>query len=215
MPKKTETAELPFSSSQYSTLEDYLGAVRKLLQTRQELNAKWIEGLLEGEAIYLQKCFEKQEHPAAAALEVFITEEESAREPVQADCRLKIDVSEQGRGHLKGLVELGLWGDSVEAVAKALVEQSLAAKLESGLLRTTYSSDKLLRRNSVWPHLVRCAHRRSCRQGARKNRAPYRGKDPGSAGPDSAKKGYCWHCQRGDAGVGCGRGWSIQCSTIE
>ena len=36
MPKKTETAELPFSSSQYSTLEDYLGAVRKLLQTRQE-----------------------------------------------------------------------------------------------------------------------------------------------------------------------------------
>lgn len=138
MPKKTETAELPFSSSQYSTLEDYLGAVRKLLQTRQELSAKWIEGLLEGEAIYLQKCFEKQEHPAAAALEVFITEEESAREPVQADCRLKIDVSEQGRGHLKGLVELGLWGDSVEAVAKALVEQSLAAKLESGLLRTTY-----------------------------------------------------------------------------
>ena len=39
-----------------TTRADVNGAVRKLLQTRQELNAKWIEGLLEGEAIYLQKC---------------------------------------------------------------------------------------------------------------------------------------------------------------
>jgi len=81
---------------------------------------------------------EKQEHPAAAALEIFMSEEESSREPKQADYRLKIDVSEQGKEHLRRLVELGLWGDSVETVAKALVEQSLAAKLESGLLRTSY-----------------------------------------------------------------------------
>ncbi|ART61465.1 hypothetical protein CBP36_21085 (plasmid) [Acidovorax carolinensis] len=118
-------------------MEDYIDAVRKLLQTRKELSAKWIEELIAGDEIYLSNCFEKQEHPAAAAFEIFITEEESAREPVPADSRLKVDVSEQGKMHLKRLVELGLWGDSVEAVAKALVEQSLAAKLESGLLRTS------------------------------------------------------------------------------
>ena len=120
------------------TLAAYLEAVRKLLQTRNELSAKWIEELLEGDANYLQNCFEKKVHPAEAAFEVFITEEESDREPVQLDCRLKFDVSEQGKLHLKRLVELGLWGDSIEAVAKTLVEQSLAAKLESGLLRVSY-----------------------------------------------------------------------------
>ena len=120
------------------TLAAYLEAVRKLLQTRNELSAKWIEELLEGNAIYLQNCFEKKVHPAEAAFNVFITEEESDRELVQLDCRLKFDVSEQGKLHLKRLVELGLWGDSIEAVAKTLVEQSLAAKLESGLLRVSY-----------------------------------------------------------------------------
>ena len=120
------------------TLAAYVEAVRKLLQTRNELSAKWIEELLEGDANYLQNCFEKKVHPAEAAFEVFITEEESDREPVQLDCRLKFDVSEQGKLHLKRLVELGLWGDSIEAVAKTLVEQSLAAKLESGLLRVSY-----------------------------------------------------------------------------
>lgn len=120
------------------TLAAYLEAVRKLLQTRNELSAKWIEKLLEGDANYLQNCFEKKVHPAEAAFNVFITEEESDRELVQLDCRLKFDVSEQGKLHLKRLVELGLWGDSIEAVAKTLVEQSLAAKLESGLLRVSY-----------------------------------------------------------------------------
>lgn len=120
------------------TLAAYVEAVRKRLQTRNELSAKWIEELLEGNAIYLQNCFEKKVHPAEAAFNVFITEEESDREPVQLDCRLKFDVSEQGKLHLKRLVELGLWGDSIEAVAKTLVEQSLAAKLESGLLRVSY-----------------------------------------------------------------------------
>lgn len=120
------------------TLAAYLEAVRKLLQKRNELSAKWIEELLEGDANYLQNCFEKKVHPAEAAFNVFITEEESDREPVQLDFRLKFDVSEQGKLHLKRLVELGLWGDSIEAVAKTLVEQSLAAKLESGLLRVSY-----------------------------------------------------------------------------
>lgn len=138
MPKKPATAELPFASSPYPTLEAYIDAVRKLLQTRKELNAKWIEELIAGDDSYLRNCFEEQEHPAVAAFEIFITEEESAREPAQADCRLKIDVSEQGKEHLKRLVELGLWGNSMEAVGKSLLEQSLAAKLESGLLRTTY-----------------------------------------------------------------------------
>ena len=138
MPKKPATTELPFAICQYPTLEDYISAVRKLLQTRNELSPKWIDELITGDHIYLSGCFEKQEHPAAAAFELFITEEESAREPVPADFRLKVDVSEQGKMHLKRLVELGLWEDSVEAVAKTLVEQSLAAKLESGLLHISY-----------------------------------------------------------------------------
>lgn len=139
MPKKTATAELAFASNQYPTLEDYLGAVRKVLQSRKDLSANWIEELIAGDDIFLRACFEKQEHPAAAAFEIFITEEESAREPVHADHRLKLDVSEQTKMHLKRLVELGLWGSSVEEVGKSLVEQALAAKLESGLLSDSYS----------------------------------------------------------------------------
>lgn len=128
---------MPKKSDRYATLEGYLDAVRKLLKSRKELSEKWVEELIHSEDGYLRGCFENQEHPAAAAFQIFITEEESAREPVEADCRLKLDVSEQGKGYLKRLVELGLWGDSVEAAAKALLEQSLAAKLESGLLRAT------------------------------------------------------------------------------
>lgn len=138
MPKKPATAELPFSSSPYSTWEEYLEAVRQLLKSRKELSAAWVEELLAGDENWLRGCFEKQEHPASAAFAIFITEEESARVPTQADQRLKLNVSEQGRRHLQRLVELGLWGDSVEDAAKILLEQSLAAKLESGLLQTTY-----------------------------------------------------------------------------
>lgn len=139
MPKKPATAELPLASTQYPTLEDYLGAVRKVLQTREDLSKTWIEELVTGDDVFLRACFEKQEHPAAAAFEIFVTEEESAREPVHADHRLKIDLSEQAKTHLKRLVELGLWGSSVEEVGRSLVEQALAAKLESGLLRASYS----------------------------------------------------------------------------
>lgn len=138
MPKKSATAELPFASSQYSTLEDYVGAVRKYLQSRQDLSEKWIEELLEVDAQYLQNGFEKQEHPAAVALEIFITEEEAAREPVKADLRIKIDASMQAKAHLEHLVELGLWGDSVDVAAERLLNQSLAALLSSGVLRTSY-----------------------------------------------------------------------------
>lgn len=140
MPKKTETksAELPFSNGQYGSLEEYVAEVRKLLTSRRDLSATWIEKLLEDDAGYLQNCFEEKEHPAAAALEIFITEEAASLTPIQPDCRLKLDFSEQAKSHLKRLVELGLWGDSIEAVAKSLVEQSLAAKLESGLLSASY-----------------------------------------------------------------------------
>lgn len=138
MPKKPATAELPFASSPYPTLDEYIGAVRKLLQTRKELSAKWIEELIAGDDIFLRHCFENQEHPAAAAFEIFITEEESAREPVQADLRIKIDASVQAKTHLKRLVELGLWGDSVDVAAARLLDQSLAALLASGVLRTSY-----------------------------------------------------------------------------
>ena len=133
-----ELCRVSLASSQYSTLEEYLGAVRKVLQSRKDLSATWIEELIAGDDHFLRTCFEKQLHPATAAFDIFITEEEASRDPVGEDGRLKFDVNEKAKRHLQRLVELGLWGDSMDAVAKTLVEQSLAAKLESGLLRTTY-----------------------------------------------------------------------------
>ena len=138
MSKKTATTDSHLASSQYSTLEEYLGAVRKVLQSRKDLSATWIDELIAGDDHFLRTCFEKQLHPATAAFDIFITEEEASRDPVGEDGRLKFDVNEKAKRHLQRLVELGLWGDSMDAVAKTLVEQSLAAKLESGLLRATY-----------------------------------------------------------------------------
>lgn len=138
MPKKSTTVELSSAASQYSSLEHYVEAVRKLLLSRKDLSAKWIDALLEGDATYLQLSFEKQEHPAVAALDIFITEEEAEREPVQADLRIKINASVQAKAHLERLVELGLWGDSVDVAAEHLLNQSLAALLASGVLRSSY-----------------------------------------------------------------------------
>ena len=135
MPNKSTTAELSFSDLGYAKLEDYLAEVRRLLLGKQ-LPARWVDELISLDNVYLKKCFEKPEPPVFAAFEIYITEEESAREPVQADQRLKIHVYEQATHHLQRLVELGLWGSSVEEVGKSLIVQALAAKLESGLLRT-------------------------------------------------------------------------------
>lgn len=44
----------------------------------------------------------------------------------------------QAKAHLEHLVELGLWGDSVDVAAERLLNQSLAALLSSGVLRTSY-----------------------------------------------------------------------------
>lgn len=140
MPKISETLTLPLepAASPYESLEIYTSAVREYLKKRDELSPAWIEELLEGDSVFLSHSFDAQNHPAAAALEIFITEEESAREPAQADLRLKLRINETAKAHLKRLVELGLWGESVEDAAERLLEQSLAAKLESGLLRTSY-----------------------------------------------------------------------------
>ena len=115
----------------------FIDTVRNAL-LRRDLRAAWVEGLLTSDEPYLRKAFELNEHPAAAALEIFTTEEEFAQNPLDPDHRIKFELSEQAHMHLQHLVDLGLWGSSIDQVCQSLVEQSLAAKLESGLLRTTY-----------------------------------------------------------------------------
>lgn len=137
MPRKPSTPNDQSPSFPYETLEAYLAEVRRLLESRG-LRPEWVDELLEGDKNYVGKCFSEKASPLAAAFEIFITEEEANRVPTEEDTRLKIDVSDQARKHLQHLVGLGLWGESVEAVARALIEQSLAAKLETGLLQPSY-----------------------------------------------------------------------------
>lgn len=136
MPRKPVAAEPSTPAYPYATLDDYLAEVRKLLLAKA-LRPEWVDELISSDALYLESRFAHRELPVFGAFELYITEDESAREPVKADHRLKLDVSEQGRLHLRRLVELGLWGASEEEVAKRLVEQALAAKLESGVLQAT------------------------------------------------------------------------------
>lgn len=58
-----------------------------------------------------------------------MTEEESAREPGPEDRRLKLHVTAQAEKYLQQLVQIGLWGDSIEGVAMTLIQQQLASKL--------------------------------------------------------------------------------------
>ena len=115
----------------------FIDTVRNAL-LRRDLRAAWVEELLTSDEPYLRKAFELKEHPAAAALEIFTTEEEFAQNPLDPDHRIKFELSEQAHMHLQHLVDLGLWGSSIDQVCQSLVEQSLAAKLASGLLRTSY-----------------------------------------------------------------------------
>lgn len=118
----------------YPTLDDYVEAVRQLLKARP-LSASWIQELLDGDAHYVELSYQARKPPVVVAFELYITEEESKREPDNAEPRFTLDLNEKVKKHLKRLVELGLWGESTEEAARLLVEQSLAAKLESGLLR--------------------------------------------------------------------------------
>lgn len=119
-------------TAQFSKFDIYLVEVKRLL-LEKNLRLEWVEELISGDQNYLEQAFEKKTLPVYAAFEVYITEEESAREPAAEDRRLKLDVTDQAKTYLQQLVKIGLWGDSVECVAVTLIQQQLASKLETGL----------------------------------------------------------------------------------
>lgn len=117
----------------FASIDAYVAEVKRLL-IEKDLRAEWADELLSGDAHYLKLAFERYELPVEAAFEVYITEEDSAREPVPEDQRLKLDINEQVKAYLQQLVNIGLWGDSIERVAASLIHQQLASKLEAGLV---------------------------------------------------------------------------------
>lgn len=118
--------------AQFDSLDIYVAEVRRLL-LEKDLRAGWVDELISGDMHYVERAFESKKLPVYAAFEVYLTEEESARAPVAADCRLKLEVTDQAKTYLQQLVRIGLWGDSVEGVAAMLIQQQLASKLEAGL----------------------------------------------------------------------------------
>lgn len=118
--------------AQFESLDIYLAEVKRFL-LEKDLRPGWVDELIAGDRNYVERAFEGKKLPVYAAFEVYITEEESAREPVAADCRLKLEVTDQAKTYLQQLVKIGLWGDSVECVAATLIQQQLASKLEAGL----------------------------------------------------------------------------------
>lgn len=132
---KTDQSEaVPHQEVGCPTFELFLAEVKQLLQERG-LKPSWIEELIEGDRHYLERAFAEKKLPVYAAFEVYITEDESASGHKVEDRRLKLDVSEQAMKYLQQLVEIGLWGGSVEGVANTLIQQQLASKLEAGLFR--------------------------------------------------------------------------------
>lgn len=137
MPKKSADTEIQPYTFDFRTISEYEDAVRKLLKARK-IRDEWADQLIADESKFMQICFNNKAHPAEAALEIFITEEDSVREPEQPDLRLKLELGNKTRTHLKFLVSQGLWGESEEDAATRLIEQALAQKLEAGFLRATY-----------------------------------------------------------------------------
>jgi hypothetical protein len=119
----------------FATLDLYVSEVKRLLLEKYMDQAEWIEKLIAADMHFLECLFEKKTLPIYAAFEIYGTEAESACEPVAADQRLKLVVSEPAKTYLQQLVKIGLWGDSIEDVATTLIQQQLATKLEAGLLR--------------------------------------------------------------------------------
>ena len=122
--------------AQFESLDIYVAEVRRLL-LEKDLRAGWVDELISGDMHYVERAFESNKLPVFAAFEVYITEDEAAREPVAADCRLKLEVTDQAKTYLQQLVRFGLWGDSVEGVAATLIQQQLASKLEAGLFQVS------------------------------------------------------------------------------
>lgn len=128
MPKKSTDKQEP----QIDTFDAYLSEVRRLLLGK-DLQPEWVNELVEGDMPYLTRAYEEKMPPINAAFEVYVTEEELSREPEIGDHRLKLDLTEKANGYLQKLVEIGLYGNSTEDVATALIHQQLAIKLEAGL----------------------------------------------------------------------------------
>jgi hypothetical protein len=119
----------------FATLDIYASEVKRLLLKKYSDQARWIEELVAGDMLYLEREFEKKTLPIYAAFVIYATEAELTREPVAEDQRLKLVVSESAKTYLQQLVKIGLWGESIEDVATTLIQQELASKLEAGLLR--------------------------------------------------------------------------------
>ena len=124
-------------AAQFESFDIYLAEVKRLL-LEKDLRPGWVDELIAGDRNYVERAFESKKLPVYAAFEVYLTEEESAREPVAADCRLKLEVTDQAKTYLLQLVKIGLWGDSVEDVAVTLIQQQLALKLEAGLFKPSF-----------------------------------------------------------------------------
>lgn len=133
MPPKSNTAPR-VAAQEYAAFDDYLAEVRRLLIDKG-LREGWVDELIAGDQNFIEMSFERKiKLPIFVAFEIFAAEIESSHDPVDTDCQLKIEVSDQSKIFLQQLVDIGLWGDSVEGVAATLVQQQLAAKLESKLL---------------------------------------------------------------------------------
>ena len=133
---KSEPAQAvaPGNGFYFESIDAYLVEVKRFLLGKN-LRDEWVDQIIDGDRHWLEKAFEKKTQPVYAAFEVYITEEESAREPDAADLRLKMEVTDQAKGYLQQLVAIGLWGDSLEAVAATLLHQQLASKLEAGVFK--------------------------------------------------------------------------------
>lgn len=132
--KAIPSAQEQASRAAFATLDLYLAEVKRLL-LEKGLGSKWVDALVEGDRPFLTLAFERNTLPVAAAFEVYVTEEESASEPIPEDRRLKLNVTTQAEKYLQQLVQIGLWGDSIECVAVTLIQQQLASKLEAGVFR--------------------------------------------------------------------------------
>lgn len=115
------------------TMEAFLAVVKRLL-LEKELSPEWAQELIDRDMTFLERGFSEGALPLAAAFEIYITEDEDKREPPEKDDRLKLDMPKKVEAYLSELVDIGLWGGSVEDVALTLIQQQVAAKLAAGVL---------------------------------------------------------------------------------
>ena len=131
---KKSTTEV--KENHFDSIDNYVSEIKRLL-LEKSLRPEWVDELVVGDWVFVERAFEIKKSPLAAAFEIYLTEEDAKRDPAAEDSRLKIDVSDQAKMYLQQLVKIGLWGDTVEGVAVTLIQQQLALKLEAGLFRNS------------------------------------------------------------------------------